>query len=141
MRITQYNAKRGRIEIIPMIDVVFFLLVFSMLSSLALAAIDTEKVNVPSAAYSEGGTPTRCFVTLTVDRKLYVNRKQIQPGQLTDELRVQVDRNPEIFVIVNCDRANSWGDFRSIMGAAYRADPKNIGIMTVAKQGAPAAKP
>jgi biopolymer transport protein ExbD len=136
MKIHQSTLKKGRIEIIPMIDVVFFLLVFSMLSSLALAAIDTEKVEVPSAAYSEGGTPTRCFVTLTRDRKLYLNRKQIGPGQLTDEIRVQVDRNPEIFVIINCDKANTWGEFRAMMGAAYKADPKNIAIMTVSKQAA-----
>lgn len=136
MRIKQVGLKKGRIEIIPMIDVVFFLLVFSMLSSLALAAIDTEKVEVPSAAYSEGGTPTRCFVTLTPDRRLFVNRKQIRPSELTDELRIQIDRNPEIFVIINCDKNNSWGDFRALMGAAYKADPKNIAIMTVSKAGA-----
>lgn len=139
MKIHQSTMKKGRIEIIPMIDVVFFLLVFSMLSSLALAAIETEKVNVPAAAYSEGGTPTRCFVTLTADRRLFVNRTQIRPGQLTDQLRVQVDRNPEVFVIINCDRSNTWGEFRALMGAAYKADPKNIAIMTVSKPG-PAVK-
>lgn len=140
MRIKGVSQKKGRIEIIPMIDVVFFLLVFSMLSSLALAAIDTEKVNVPAAAYSEGGTPTRCFVTLTPDRRLFINRTQIKVGQLTEELRTQVDRNPEVFVIINCDRDNSWGEFRALMGAAYKADPKNIAIMTVSSAAAPATK-
>lgn len=140
MRIQQVGLKKGRIEIIPMIDVVFFLLVFSMLSSLALAAIDTEKVEVPAAAYSEGGTPTRCFVTLTPDQRLFVNRKQIRFGELTEELRVQVDRNPEIFVIINCDKKNQWGSFRALMGAAYKADPKNIAIMTVSRSAPAASK-
>jgi biopolymer transport protein ExbD len=136
MRIKQYPVKRGRIEIIPMIDVVFFLLVFSMLSSLALAAINTEKVDVPVAAHGEKGTPTRVFVTLTADKRLFVNRKQIEPGQLIDELKAQVDRNPEVFVIINSDKANSWGEFRALVGAAYKANPRNLAIMTKAKPGA-----
>ncbi|HEY3265441.1 MAG TPA: biopolymer transporter ExbD [Armatimonadota bacterium] len=135
MRIKQAGMKKGRIEIIPMIDVVFFLLVFSMLSSLALAAIDTPKVEVPAAAYGEKGTPTRCFVTLTSDRKLYINQTQITPDKLTGELSKQVDRNPEVFIIINCDENNAWGDFRALMAATYKADPKNVAIMTRSKTG------
>jgi len=134
MRIQQFDDKRGRIEIIPMIDVVFFLLVFSMLSSLALAAIDTPKVAVPLASHGEKGTPTRVFITLTEEKKLFVNQKQIEADQIVEELKVQGDRNPEIFVIVNCDSSNSWGEFRALVAAAYKADPKNLAIMTQSKK-------
>lgn len=137
MRIKNVPVKRGRIEIIPMIDVVFFLLVFSMLTSLALAAIDTPKVNVPEAGHAESGAPTRVFLTLTEDRKLFVNQKQIEPDQLVGEVKAQVDRNPELFVIINVDRSRSWGEFRALVAAAYKADPKHLAIMTKSRSAKP----
>lgn len=137
MRIQNIPARRGRIEIIPMIDVVFFLLVFSMLTSLALAAIDTPKVNVPEAANAESGAPTRVFLTLTEDRRLFVNQKQVEPAALAAEVKAQVDRNPEILVIINVDRSRSWGEFRALVAAAYKADPKHLAIMTRSKSAAP----
>ena len=42
--------KRGRIEIIPMIDVMFFLLVTFMLASLAMQNLHSLEVNLPGAA-------------------------------------------------------------------------------------------
>jgi biopolymer transport protein ExbD len=133
MRIRQSPSKRGRIEIVPMIDVVFFLLVFSMLGSLALASIDTPKVDVPSAVAGVTGAPTRVFVTLTRDRELYVNQLMVAPDGLTEALEAEIRKNPGVMVIVNCDRANSWGDFRALMAAAYKADPAAVAIMTKAR--------
>ena len=131
MRIPQYPVKRGRVEIIPMIDVVFFLLVFSMLSSLALASIDAPKVDVPVAANAQEGSPARCFVTLTRDQKLFVNQKQVgSPEAVTSALRAELARNPSLFVIINCDKANTWGEFRALMAAAYKANPANLAIRT-----------
>jgi biopolymer transport protein ExbD len=131
MRIQQYPVKRGRVEIIPMIDVVFFLLVFSMLGSLALASINAPKVDVPNAANAASGSPARCFVTLTRDKKLYVNEKQVgSTPEVTQALKSELARNPALFVIINCDKANSWGEFRALMAAAYNANPRSLAIRT-----------
>ena len=46
----QRELKRTKIEIIPMIDTMFFLLVFFMLSSLALARLNGFPVNLPRAS-------------------------------------------------------------------------------------------
>jgi biopolymer transport protein ExbD len=130
MRIRQQPVKRGRIEIIPMIDVVFFMLVFSMLSSLALAVINTPQVDVPEAASAESGAPARVFVTLTREKELYINQDPVHLEELGPRLKEQVSRNPKVLVIVNCDRANTWGEFRALMAAAYAADPEQVAIMT-----------
>lgn len=131
MRIPQYPVKRGRVEIIPMIDVVFFLLVFSMLSSLALATINAPKVDVPAAVNAADGSPARCFVTLTKDKKLFVNERQVGSiPAVTQQLKAELGRNPSLFVIINCDKANTWGEFRALMAAAYKADPRNLAIRT-----------
>ena len=59
------ELKRTKIEIIPMIDTIFFLLVFFMLSSLALVRLNGLPVNLPPAS-----TATRQQaqdVTITID--------------------------------------------------------------------------
>ena len=47
MQIRQRPIKRARIEIIPMIDVIFFLLVFFMVSSLAMTKINSMPGRFP----------------------------------------------------------------------------------------------
>ena len=60
------RSRRGRIEIIPMIDVMFFLLATFMLASLALQNLHSLPVNLPQgkAAPMQAMSP----VTLTVTR-------------------------------------------------------------------------
>ena len=62
--------RRGRIEIIPMIDVMFFLLVTFMLASLAMQNLHSLKVDLPRgrAAAMQPKTP----VTLTVTRDNHI---------------------------------------------------------------------
>jgi biopolymer transport protein ExbD len=137
MRIKTAESKRGRVEIIPMIDVVFFLLVFSMLSSLAMATIGAPPVSVPQVSSGRKASQTRVFVTLTRDNGLYVNDSQVRMGELTGRLREKVEQNPEVTIIVNCDRANSWGEFRALMSAVYKADPRYVAVMTKSRSPAP----
>ena len=47
MKISGYQPKRARIEIIPMIDTIFFLLVFFMIASLAMTTAKGMPVNLP----------------------------------------------------------------------------------------------
>ena len=87
--------RRGRIEIIPMIDVMFFLLVTFMLASLSMQNLHSLAVNLPQghAAPLQAKTP----VTLTPDSKglkcatchrVYPIQDDI-PVMLPDEARVE----------------------------------------------------
>jgi biopolymer transport protein ExbD len=59
-------SKRGRIEIIPMIDVMFFLLATFMLASLAMQRLDAVKVDLPSGQAQRMSEDQP--LTLAVDR-------------------------------------------------------------------------
>ena len=52
MKIRRQPPKKARIEIIPMIDVIFFLLVFFMVSSLAMTKVNSVAVALPKTASS-----------------------------------------------------------------------------------------
>ena len=50
MRLARRTIKKARIEIIPMIDTIFFLLVFFMISTLSMSRYSGLPVNLPKAA-------------------------------------------------------------------------------------------
>jgi biopolymer transport protein ExbD len=53
MRIPRQEPEKARIEVIPMIDIVFFLLVFFMISTLSMTVNRSLPVNLPKAAASQ----------------------------------------------------------------------------------------
>lgn len=68
------ELKRTKIEIIPMIDTIFFLLVFFMLSSLALTKLNGLPVNLPKANTAPKQAPSELTITIDKNRQLYVNK-------------------------------------------------------------------
>src|SRR5205085_6075936 len=71
------ELKRTKIEIIPMIDTIFFLLVFFMLSSLALTRLNGLPVNLPRASTAPKQAPTELTVTIDKNRQVYVNKEPV----------------------------------------------------------------
>lgn len=73
--------KRTKIEIIPMIDTIFFLLVFFMLSSLALTKMNGLPVNLPKAVTSVKSRANDLTITIDKNEQVYVNK---DPAALAD---------------------------------------------------------
>jgi biopolymer transport protein ExbD len=98
-----------------MIDTMFFLLVFFMLSSLALTRLDGLPVDLPEASSAPRAAPAP--LTLTIDRKqrVFVNQRQVALADLGPALLRQAGeggqevRGRDLSVIVNADRAVSHG--------------------------------
>jgi biopolymer transport protein ExbD len=66
--------RKGRIEIIPMIDVMFFLLATFMLASLSMQNLNSLKVNLPQGKAERMSTDTPVTLAVTADGKTYINR-------------------------------------------------------------------
>ena len=69
--------RKGRIEIIPMIDVMFFLLATFMLSSLSMQNLDSLQVNLPQGQAEKLSTKTPVTLTLTNDSQIFINRMDL----------------------------------------------------------------
>lgn len=94
--------RRGRIEIIPMIDVMFFLLATFMLSSLSLQNLDSLQVNLPQGEAEKLSAKTPVTLTLTSDSKIFVNRTPVTLETLGDILKPLL-RDSEQKVVVSAD--------------------------------------
>jgi biopolymer transport protein ExbD len=79
--------RKGRIEIIPMIDVMFFLLATFMLASLSMQNLDSLQVNLPQGQAEKLNTKAPVTLTLTNDSKIFVNRIPVTLDTLAETLK------------------------------------------------------
>ncbi|MFK4446315.1 biopolymer transport protein ExbD [Caballeronia udeis] len=117
-------SKRGRIEIIPMIDVMFFLLATFMLASLAMQRLDAVKVDLPSGQAQQMSEDQP--LTLAVDRTntIFLDRQPVRLDQVEAGVRrlLKPDRN----VVIAADDAAAQGAVVQAMLAARRAGAEHF---------------
>jgi biopolymer transport protein ExbD len=121
--------KPPRIEIIPMIDVMMFLLVFFVLISLnALPAIGL-KVALPYSTNAEHlQMPRRVTVTLAANGDVYLDGQQTTLARLPEQLRALAHES-KLTVIVAGDREAQLQPLVSVLDALKRAGIGSVSII------------
>lgn len=100
--------RKGRIEIIPMIDVMFFLLATFMLASLSMQNLDSIKVNLPQGQAEKLKAEQPLILTLTGDSRILVNQTPVTLETLAATLRPLI-RDTEQNVVVSADNDAQQG--------------------------------
>ena len=78
---------KGKIEIIPMIDVMFFLFATYMLASLSMQNLDSLQVNLPEGEAEKLSAEKPVTLSLTKDSKIYINQKTVTLDTLAETLK------------------------------------------------------
>jgi biopolymer transport protein ExbD len=97
--------KKARIEIIPLIDIMFFLLASFMMVSLSQVHMKGINVNLPSG--SSGQTQTkREYISVSVDKDghYFFDKDEVKDEELMSRLRRVHESAPEAKVFVRGDR-------------------------------------
>ncbi len=136
------QLKRTRIEIIPMIDTMFFLLVFFMLSSLALVRANSITVNLPKARTAKKQNAVDLTVTIDKARHVFVNKEMTTLDELGTTLvqtaGVNADLNTAALVI-NADLTVPHGLVVSCIDHAREVGITHFAIATAPEATAPGA--
>ena len=103
MRVPRKEPPKARIEIIPMIDVIFFLLVFFMISTLSMTINRGLPVNLPTAASSQKDLRENLSLTLMQDGTIFLNKEPISLQDLGHRVKIALAAEPELMVILNAD--------------------------------------
>ena len=136
MRLSQRAPRKARIEIIPMIDTIFFLLVFFMLTSLAMTRMTGVKVNLPKATTGQRSTASKFVVTLTASGHCYVEKEPAADlGALGDMVRTRVRENPHAVAVINADKSVRHGDVIALMDVVKSAGAEKMTVATQPKTG------
>src|SRR5580658_5094847 len=132
MEIRRRTAKRARIEIIPMIDVIFFLLVFFMVSSLAMTKINSMPVALPKTASTPEALKQDVILTIRKDGNIFLNKTPVTLETLGRQLAYEMHDHPQDIVIVNADEGINYGLVVKVMDAARQIGVRKFALATEA---------
>jgi biopolymer transport protein ExbD len=110
------ESPEARIEIIPLIDIMFFLLAAFMLVSLSMVNLKSVKVNLPTATSATTDTQ-RNFVDVSVDKagSIYLDKKPIGSNELINALITSLKNNPNLRVFISGDQDARHGDMIHVL--------------------------
>jgi biopolymer transport protein ExbD len=124
-RARQY--RRGRIEIIPMIDVMFFLLVTFMLASLSMQSLNSITVNLPQGDAPNLEHKEPVTMTITKDSQIYLDKTPVNLATMAFALKPMIDPS-DPGLVVNADSAAPEGVVVESMLQARRAGVEHFMI-------------
>jgi biopolymer transport protein ExbD len=108
MKIQLPSSKRARIEILPLIDIVFLLLVFFIYAMLSMAVHRGLPVDLPVSQSAEIDQKLTLSVTIKDDGLIHVNKTPVALEDLTGILRAKSEEASETGVLVFADRDLSY---------------------------------
>lgn len=116
MRLPEEESEQlGEINIVPMIDVIFAILTFFIISSLNLNRSASLPVNLPSAQTVEVKQETQISVTVEADGDLFVDRQPTQLDNLKSTLGSLIQPGSESLVVINADKSVAHGQVVKVM--------------------------
>ena len=116
--------RRARIEIIPLIDIIFFLLATFVMVSLSMVKNRGIGVHLPkaqTATQKETGEQSNfTVITVTENGEIYMNKQKIAPGRLTDSLKELKSRKKDPAILLNGDENALLGKVIYILDEARK---------------------
>jgi biopolymer transport protein ExbD len=104
-----------QINIVPMIDVIFAILTFFIMSTLFLTRSEGLPVNLPKAATAETQQQAPITVTVNGQGEIAINRQPVLLENLEATIRAQVGANESALVVINADANVSHGQVVAVM--------------------------
>ncbi len=131
MRLHYESRKAVEVNIVPLIDVMFALLTFFVMSTLFLTRSEGLPVNLPSSGTaSRQKEPEKITVTINSAGQLSLNRQPTNIDALESQVRSLVGANPDTLVIINADKKVEHGEVVSVMDQVRRVKGAKLAIAT-----------
>lgn len=133
------SKRRARIEIIPLIDIVFFLLATFVMVSLSMVKNHGVMVNLPAAA---SGTPQEQTGTTTIsvnaEGAFYFNKEPVDDAQLDAALRELQAREGDPRIFINGDERAPFGKAIAVLDRVRKLGITKVAIQTQPVKADPA---
>jgi biopolymer transport protein ExbD len=115
MRLPNESEEQFEINILPMIDVIFSILAFFIISTLFLSRSQSLPVNLPSAQTAESKQPEQINITIEADGDMFIDRQPIKLEALKGALTEKIAPNSDSLVVINADEKVEHGTVVQVM--------------------------
>ena len=133
MKFPRGRRRRPNIDISPLIDVVFQLLLFYAVTT-QFVAEERLKLLLPEAATAEraaGEKPKEAEVLVTAEGEVLVGGKRVSEAELEGEIRALVKSTPDRTLTIRGDRGADYGMVVRVLDVARLAGAKSINLSAV----------
>lgn len=96
--------KKPTVQILPMIDVIFFLLVFFMLFTTFKTSPAGLNLELPRAVTADKQAPSQVTISIAEDGRLYLGGRRVSSQILKQEVGKIVQKRPDVFVVIKADK-------------------------------------
>jgi biopolymer transport protein ExbD len=118
-------------NILPLMDVIFALLTFFVISSLFLNRTEGLPVSLPQAqSGTMQKTPTRATISVNEQAEVFLNKQKIGISEVSDRVKQLLEPNQELVVVLNADRTVQHGDVVQIMDQLRQIPRVKMAIAT-----------
>jgi biopolymer transport protein ExbD len=121
----------GEIDLTPMLDVVFILLIFFIVTSVFVTEAGIE-VSKPEASTAEPKSKDLILIAVSPEGDIWVDGEQVDPRFIRQRFELRLAESPNSSVVIQGDRAATNQHVMDILRAAREAQIANVSISTEA---------
>ena len=123
----------SQIDMTPMLDVVFIMLIFFIVTTSFVRESGLE-VNRPSAATATEQKKAGIFGAINESGEIYIDRKQVDLQRVRASLERLIASQGEVGLVIQADQETRHGVVVKVMDAAREAGIKQISVAAKAPQ-------
>ena len=130
MYFKEKNETGDSINILPMIDIIFAILSFFIISSLYLTRIDAIKANLPKASTAVREQNKPQIITVDSNERIYFNSNEISLKNIYAIIRTNIENLEDPIVILRADTSVKYGLIVNLLDELRKIENLKIGIST-----------
>ena len=121
-------ARTQRVDVLPLIDLVFLILVFFVLSTLNMTLKRGLDVDLARASNSRAATDRQPpqVLTITRDRAVYLNKRRVAMDNLALEIKRLTEGTEDVTFSIKGDESAPYGVVVAVVGALQEAGINSI---------------
>ncbi len=123
------ERREAAFDLMPLIDVVFLLIIFFMLTTSFRTIFQGIKVDLPTTTTKQERIEQNIIITITKDNVLYLDKTRVTTSNLVSLLKKKLGGEKGL-VMINADKLVRHGKVVETMDLAKQAGADRVGILT-----------
>jgi len=130
MRLTLQPVRKAKLDMLPLMDCMFLLLVFFIYALLSMVMHQGVPVSLPNAASAIVNQETYTSITITKNGDYYLNKEWVSIGVLTQHLEALKTNETDPNIYINADKQAQHGWVVSLLDICRTLNLNKISFET-----------
>ncbi len=130
---TKSEDRPPEINVVPLLDVIFAILTFFIVTSLTLSRTEGLAVNLPGASSGKIQDQTKIVISIDAQGAIALNRKSIDRSNLVSQIKSLIVKDQPTMVVINADEKVGHGRVVELMDLVQQLPDVKLGIATKRK--------